>query len=498
MRITAKTFIVQALVLIFAIAASADGATFGIRLVQNDHPSPTLFSCKLAVEEGKISITGTGYSRPLRAMIWERDHSKSPQFKDHLVSIEDDKVAADLLMIAKHFELCHEGSDMKLVSGGTVTKIECVNDPKLPAKEAYYIAVDQSKRRPSLMEDVCQQIQMLVVSDVLKEDVSKKRALDSLRAKSAKLASNISAYTKALSLLEDANQRQLAADWTKITALVEFRPDQPPLEKRSRLVRTAHDVLTASCSELGLKQILGRKLSEKEALILKIGEVRRCRGSFSYPENPDWGFDDVGTSLGMVYPPHNPGLRVGILDWGLERLLLHFLLSGASDAPTAYDRFSLAMSGRDWSVVERWSFKKDPIPEVTADRLRYLSSASGLLEYLLKGEVSEGVTFLNVQAIVIEDDNWKAARLDYSIGKEEYCLPLFMADQSWSPNRPWPERAYRDTGDVIKSRDFFRSPAEVTKHNDAEHGGTGQPATRPESKSEGADNPQPESEGRSR
>jgi hypothetical protein len=32
----------------------------------------------------------------------------------------------------------------------------------------------------------------------------------------------------------------------------------------------------------------------------------------------------------------------------------------------------------------------------------------------------------------------------------------------------------------------------------AEQGGTGQPATRPESKSEGGDKPQPESEGRSR
>jgi DNA-binding transcriptional regulator of glucitol operon len=35
-------------------------------------------------------------------------------------------------------------------------------------------------------------------------------------------------------------------------------------------------------------------------------------------------------------------------------------------------------------------------------------------------------------------------------------------------------------------------------HKEAEQDGTGQPATRPESKSEGSDKPQPESEGRSR
>ncbi len=455
----------RALVVILAIAASAEGATFGIRLVQNDAPSSILFSCKMGIEKGKVSISATGYSRPLREMIWQRGHSESPRFEDHLVSVEDDKVAADFLTIAKHFELCHEGSNMKLVSGGTVTKIDCIDDPKAPAEEAYYIAVDQSNRRANLMEDICRDIQMLVVSDVLKEDVSKKKALESLRARSVKLASNISDYTQSLSLLEDAHQKELPAEWAKISALVQLRPDQPALEKRTRLVRTAHDVMTASCSEHGLQHVLGGVLSDQRALILKIGEVRRCRGSFLYPEDPEWGFDDIGTSLGFVYPPHDPGLRVGILDWGLERLLLHFLLSGASDAPTAYDRFSLALSGREWSVVERWNFKKDPISEDTKGRLDYLSSTSGLLEHLLEGKVPDGVRFLDVQAIVIEDDNWKAARLDYRLGNEEYVLPLFITDGAWLPNRRWTERAYRDVGNVIENRDFFRTPADVKKHD---------------------------------
>lgn len=465
MRTTAQILILQALVVIFTIAAAAKGATFKIRLIQNDDPSPTLFLCAITVEEGKVTITGTGYSRLLRTMAWERDYSKSPRFEDHLLLIENDNLATDLLMIAKHFELCHEGSDMKYVSGGAVTMIECIPDSKEPSKEASYISLNQSKRRPNLMEDICHDIQMLVVSDVLKEEASKEKLLESIRTKTAKLAADISSYTQALSLLEDARQNELPAEWMKIFALVQFRPDQPLLEHRTRLVQTAHDVLTASCSEHGLQHILGEVLADHRALILKIGEVRRCRGSFSYPGNPDWGFDDIGMSLGFAYPPHNPGLRVCVLDWGVERLILHFLLSGATEAPTAYDRFSLTISGRDWDIVERWNFRRNPIPECTKDRLHYLSSTSGLLEHLLGGKVPDRVTFLDIQAIVIEDDKWRAARLDYRLGKEVYVMPLFINDNAWMPNRPWTEHAYRNIGNVIENRDFFRSPAEVKKHN---------------------------------
>ena len=216
-----KILLVLAPPLMLAVApTSIEGATFSIRLVQNDAPSPTLFSCRISVEEGKMSVSGSGYSKPLRAMIWDRDHAKAGSFKDHLVLIEDDKIAADFLKVAKHFELCHEGSDMKLVSGGTITKIECVYDKDAAPKEAYCIALDQSKRRPNFMEDLCRDIQMLIVSDFLKEAPHRKDSLESLRARSAKLASNISAYTEALSLLEDARKSASPADWQKISALV--------------------------------------------------------------------------------------------------------------------------------------------------------------------------------------------------------------------------------------------------------------------------------------
>ena len=46
---------------------------------------------------------------------------------------------------------------------------------------------------------------------------------------------------------------------------------------------------------------------------------------------------------------------------------------------------------------------------------------------------------------------------------------------------------------------WFRNDAVIAPiNNNGEQGGTGQPATRPESKSEDGDKPQPEAEGRSR
>jgi len=53
---------------------------------------------------------------------------------------------------------------------------------------------------------------------------------------------------------------------------------------------------------------------------------------------------------------------------------------------------------------------------------------------------------------------------------------------------------------IFKSLHVYFSPfrLEPPEKTEAEQGGTGQPATRPESKSEGSDKPQPESERRSR
>ena len=49
-----------------------------------------------------------------------------------------------------------------------------------------------------------------------------------------------------------------------------------------------------------------------------------------------------------------------------------------------------------------------------------------------------------------------------------------------------------------KHEEFKIDLSKIKKEQEAEQGGAGQPATRPESKSEGSDKPQPEAEGRSR
>lgn len=445
--------------------AIAGAASFNIRLVQNDAPGPTLLSCKISVEADVVEFQSSGFRRLLHEMIWERNHEITKKFENHVLTLEDRLLAKNLLTIAKHFELCHEGSNMKIVDGGTITEIECVMNPKEAARKAHYIAQDQSNRRANLMEDISRDVQVMVVSDVQGENGAKDKARDALKNRCDKLASNIERYTQAFSLLEDAYKEGSPVDWTKVTELVRFRPGQPPLEKRTRLVRTAHDVLTASCSMRELQNIVGINHADAGAMILRIGGARRCRGSFSIPDNPDWGFDDVETSLGLTYPPNDSALPVGILDVGLERLLLHFLLREVSKAPTSYDRFSLATSGTDWKVIERWSFKKEPIPKETRGRLQYISTKSGLLAYLLNGKVPEHVLFLEVNAIAIEDDHWNAARLDYRIGDEEMILPLFFTDGTWRANHPWTERAYRNIGNIIENSAFFRSRAEVEKHN---------------------------------
>ncbi len=60
--------------------------------------------------------------------------------------------------------------------------------------------------------------------------------------------------------------------------------------------------------------------------------------------------------------------------------------------------------------------------------------------------------------------------------------------------------SYEFEGDILKVTMLDGSDRAVVtlRKQEAEQAGTGQPATRPESKSEGGDKPQPESEGRSR
>ncbi|MCW1886617.1 hypothetical protein OKA04_17900 [Luteolibacter flavescens] len=455
----------------------AESTKFNIRLIQNDHPSPTLFQCEVVVEKGSVSISGSGYSLPLHELIWARqltgrELTEIPKFEKHLIKIEDEQFAVNLRAVAKGFDLCRERLLMRSVSGGTMVKVQCAVDSAAPSQEASYINIDPSSWRSNLMDDISRNIQILVVNDVLGKAKANEGTLESIKQKSTKLALNIVQYEQAFAMLEDACEKDAELDWTKVADLVRLRPGQPALDKSTKLVQTAHEVLTASCSRQGLEYMLGENFSGVDAMVIKIGEVRQCRDNSSYLTNPR-GFDDVGRSLGFTYLPRDPAVKVGVLDVGLERILLHFLLQDLADGSSAYQKFSLVIAGRNWQVADRWPIGNEKMPASFSRRLQYLSAGSGLLEYLLNGEQVEKAVLLDVEAIVIDDDKQQSARLDYRLGMLEGVLPLFRTEEKWVPNRSWSEKSYRSIGGSIQNRNYFRSRADVEKHNSSPAGDSG-------------------------
>jgi hypothetical protein len=75
--------------------------------------------------------------------------------------------------------------------------------------------------------------------------------------------------------------------------------------------------------------------------------------------------------------------------------------------------------------------------------------------------------------------------------------------ETWMPGEAWmPGIPLKSLEDPLKYRELvaqFRTQLlEITANKTGEQAGTEQPATRPESKSEGGDKPQTEAEGRSR
>ena len=70
-------------------------------------------------------------------------------------------------------------------------------------------------------------------------------------------------------------------------------------------------------------------------------------------------------------------------------------------------------------------------------------------------------------------------------------------NQYYPCRRAYPSDLPEWFDDIIK-KNLAKMSAVESKEQEAEQAGAGQPATRPESKSEGSDKPQPEAEGRSR
>jgi len=398
-------------------------------------------------------------------MIWEKDNAHHGTHINFAFQLTNPQFARDLRTIAGSFELCHQGSIVKCVSGGICTEIDCVSGADGPGKSAYYIAQDISNRRANLMEDLCRDMQLMMVASHADKPAVATKAQTALTARTAKLAQLIRNDDQALSMVDAAYAKTASVDWKVVNNLVRFRPDQGPLERRSQLVKEAHAALSAAFSKPGIERLFGAQTDQPDACIICLGEVRNCQGSYEYSGDCEPGFDDSNSSLGLINPPLQPALPIGMLDVGLERLLLRFLLCGTAEAATGYERFSLTLSGNAWRLIERQSFVRIPPPADSEARLAFLTKESGVLTYLLGGVSATRVALLDIQAVAIKDGLWQMARLDYRLAGHDWVLPIARVDDHWATNQRWDHLAYRHKGGCIQNQDFFRSVDELREHN---------------------------------
>lgn len=440
----------------------SSGAIFEIALEKNDGPSETLFSGKVEVEGGQVSFLGSQLLEESWRMGFDPDQDIVPKFNDHAVVVEEKKLAEDLLTIAKNFEHC-EIIAPDLVSGGTFINITCRRGVNRSVETRSYLMTDHFSRAGQVRE-ICRDFQTIVVSDFLTDGKSKKLAMSSIRSGASSLASNISDYAEAFLMLQDSFKDGVALDWEEVNKLARYHKGQPLLKDQSLLTRKGQAILTAACSTRGLANLLGRAEFSQDALILKMEGVRMCqRPGFPDPRS----FDDkvVWETFGLVYPPQKPALRVGVLDAGVEMLILHFLCQEDDYATTATDHYSLTIAGSRWKVLRDNSFNHKPYPEGMRERLKFLSNKSGLLTFLVGAGDYPKVDFLDVREIAIKDEEWKVARIDYLLNNQRYVLPVLATEQGWSFHRAWPGNSYNLIDNISKNRDFFRSQEEVQKHD---------------------------------
>lgn len=444
---------------------SALAAKFELRFDRIDAPGGTLFDGRIEVMTGKVLLLGSWHAVEPWWIGDEPGQEELSKFKEHSFFVEDKKIADDLLTIARHFEHC-EKLGPQLVSGGESISISFASGGGSPVVERSYVLTDNCKRA-GLMSDLCRDFQMIVIGDFLKDESQKKQALASFRSGANLLASSISDYAQAFSLLQDACKRGAGLDWERVSKLVRYHESLPPLKEQNLLTIKAHEILSASFSKQGLEQLFGKMDYKQDALVLRMGGVRMCQRPTIFDPRA-YADRIVLETFGLVYPPVGPGVRVGILDVGVERLILHFLWEGDEYATTAFADYSLSISGTEWRVTRDNSFNKKPYPKGIEDRLKYLSDKSGLLTHLFGGETYPRTHFLDVREIAIKDEEWKIARIDYRLNEQSYTLPLFANKEGWTIHRAWEGGSYSLVDDVFENRDFFRTFAEVKKYDDAE------------------------------
>ena len=276
------------------------------------------------------------------------------------------------------------------------------------------------------------------------------------------LADNIRSYKKAYSILKASFEASEEADWETISNLVQFRPKQPTVNERAKLVKESHGLLSVFCSEDGLQRVLGDEFKNTEAVLLKIGQVRRCKGSWSGVEyeGADWAFNDTYSGLGLTYLPHNPAKTVKVLDVGVERLVLHFLCEDIRWAPIAYNSYSLLLKNGKWDIADRHTLIKKEESKMFAKRVEYLNQKSGLLKHFFPKLNPEKIAYLDLKRIYIEDDLWDMAKIDYQWNAAEWCLPLSKKEESWKAYHRWNKDGYY----LNKNSRHFKSLKELDFH----------------------------------
>ena len=131
--------------------------------------------------------------------------------------------------------------------------------------------------------------------------------------------------------------------------------------------------------------------------------------------------------------------------------------------------------------------------------------------WCIEGEVFcnnwEGITHYSVGKARIDNDRWTVeAHLEYVESGKSYPWTDFLVLERAGEKWVVADIRYARGKTLLTSilEDLVEADREIPKtttkreSNQGEQVGAGQPATRPESKSEGGDKPQPESEGRSR
>ena len=438
-----------------------DAANFHLKLIQNDHPSPVLLDCEISVNKDQITFSSSGYVASRESILWNPDPKgikAFKKFKNHSITLSDKQFAADLITITKNASLCNNYTH-SLVSGGFITKIECSSNDSEKVS-LYYLLNDRSNLKAVMMEGLGHYFQAYILAIISKDHASIKASQSECKSEVSKLAIRIRDYNKALSLLNSAYRSGKPAEWRRIRSLIQYRVTSGPLAQRSQLVKKAHEVLTAACSRESLNYILGEDANKTQALLMRVQLVRRCRGSWTGDQLQEYyGYDDL---------PGSPHLPVYMLDLGLERLIIHFSLQDMKGAAAAFNQFTLSVNERSWSInrVESYAFKTSKIPMQTEPRIDYLSTKSKLLDSLLPDSHEfKNVALLNIDAISIENDQWKTSRIDYTLGKNKLIQPFFLEQNKWQPNKLWEHRSYFHTEHVFQNNDYFRPIKDVVRHN---------------------------------